>query len=172
MMISWPTSASQLVGPHGTRETVSKGYGDWLFWLEGQNHLDPAAAPEDRCSPADLLAYVQSLQARVSPATVAHRVIALERALCALAPHSDRSHLRRLINNLPKQGVTSRKRARLQEPADLVELGVKLMRGAEQGVHNDARKNACVYRDGLRSRSWPCALCAARTSRKWACSTI
>ena len=34
-----------------TRETVSKGYGDWLFWLEGQNHLDPAAAPEDRCSP-------------------------------------------------------------------------------------------------------------------------
>ena len=30
-----------------------------------------------------------------------------------------------------------------------MELGVKLMRGAEQGVHNDARKNACVYRDGL-----------------------
>ena len=132
-----------------TRETVLKGYGDWLFWLDGQNLLDPAIVPEDRCSPANLLTYVQSLQARVSPGTVAHRVIALERALCALAPHSDRSHLRRLINNLPKQGVTSRKRARLQEPADLVELGMKLMRGAEQSVHNDARKNACVYRDGL-----------------------
>lgn len=132
-----------------TRETVSRSYGDWLFWLESQLSLDPAQAPQDRCSPPKLLAYVQSMQARVSPATVAHRVIALERALCALVPGSDRSHLRRVINNLPKQGVTSRKRTRLQDPADLVELGLKLMQNAERGVHRSARKNSCVYRDGL-----------------------
>jgi integrase/recombinase XerD len=95
------------------------------------------------------LAYVRSMQDALSPATVANRVIALERALCALVPGSDRSHLRSLINNLPRQGVHSRKRARLQEPADLVELGLRLIRDAERGVHKNARKNACVYRDGL-----------------------
>ncbi len=34
-------------------------------------------------------------------------------------------------------------------PAELVELGLKLMRNADRGVHKSTRKNACVYRDGL-----------------------
>ena len=132
-----------------TRETVCNGYGRWLFWMESQALLDPTEPPEQRCSPPKLRAYIQSMQAVVSPATVAHRVIAVERALCALVPRSDRLHLRSLINNLPKQGKTSCKRARLQEPAELVKLGLTLMQDAEQGSHKNARKNACVYRNGL-----------------------
>jgi integrase len=131
-----------------TRETVCKGYGDWLFWLKSQCLLDPAESPDARCSPSRLLAYVEAMRG-LSPATIANRVIALERALCALLPRSNRSQLRTLINNLPKRGVTSRKRARLQDPADLLELGLKLMRDAERGVDKNTRKNACTYRDGL-----------------------
>src|SRR3990170_1527733 len=81
-----------------TRETVCNGYGHWLFWLESQALLDPTESPGHRCSPPKLLAYVQSMQG-LSPVTVASRVIALERAVCALTPGSDRSHLRILINN-------------------------------------------------------------------------
>jgi integrase/recombinase XerD len=131
-----------------TRQTVSNGYGHWLFWLNRQGLLDVAEPPDNRCSPDRLLAYVRGMRG-LSPATVANRTIALERALCAVAPGSDRSYLRTLINNLPKQRETSHKRVRLQEPADLVELGLKLMNDAEQGVHRSARKNSCVYRDGL-----------------------
>lgn len=132
-----------------TRETVREGYGHWLFWLKTHGLLDDAKSPDLRCSPARLLAYLQTMQEDLSRATIANRVIALERALCALVPRSDRSPLRTLINNLPKQGAISHKRAKLQEPADLVELGLKLMNDAERGVHTSARKNACVYRDGL-----------------------
>jgi integrase len=131
-----------------TCETVCKGYGNWLFWLKRQGLLDPAQSPDARCSSSRLSAYVQAMQA-LSPATVANRVIALERALCVLVPRSDRSSLRTLINNLPKQRTMNRKRARLQDPAVLVELGLKFMQAAERGIHKNARKNACLYRDGL-----------------------
>jgi len=131
-----------------TCETVREGYGHWLFWLKTHSLLDAAEPPDLRCSPARMSAYVRSMQG-LSPATVANRVIALERALCALVAGSDRSHLRTLINNLPKQTQTSHKRARLQDPAELMELGLKLMLDAERGLHKNARKNACVYRDGL-----------------------
>jgi hypothetical protein len=50
-----------------TRETVSKGYGNWLFWLKSQGLLDAAEFPDTRCSPTRLLAYVQSMQG-LSPA--------------------------------------------------------------------------------------------------------
>jgi integrase len=66
-----------------------------------------------------------------------------------MVPDSDRSDLRRLINRLPKQAMSSHKRARLQDPAALVELGLKLMQNAELRVHKNARKNACIYRDGI-----------------------
>ena len=113
---------------------MREGYGHWLFWLKTNGLLEATEAPDLRCSPARLLAYVRSMQEALSRATVLNRVIALERALCAMVPNSDRSHLRTLINNLPKQGQTSHKRVRLQEPADIVELGLKLMRDAERGV--------------------------------------
>ncbi len=132
-----------------TRETVREGYGHWLSWLKTHDLLDPAEPLSLRCSPARLLAYVRSMQEGLSRATVLNRVIALERALCVMIPDSDRSHLRRFINRLPKQAMTSHKRARLQDPAALVELGLKLMRDAERGAHKNIRKNACVYRDGL-----------------------
>jgi integrase/recombinase XerD len=132
-----------------TRETVREGYGHWLFWLNTQGLLEPTEPPSLRCSPARILAYVRSMQEGLSRATVLNRVIALERALCVMVPDSERSHLRKLINRLPKRAMTSHKRARLQDPAALVELGLKLMQDAELGVHKNARKNACVYRDGL-----------------------
>jgi hypothetical protein len=132
-----------------TRETVREGYGHWLFWLKTQGLLDSNQSPDLRCSPPRLLDYIRSMQKDLSRATVLNRVIALERALCAMAPHSDRLHLRTLINRLPKQRMTSHKRARLQDPAALLELGLTLMQDAERGVHKNPRKNACVYRDGL-----------------------
>jgi hypothetical protein len=137
------------VGHRVLAKRSSRDTGHWLFSLKTQGLLDTTESPDSRCSPVRLLAYVRSMQDALSPATLSNRVIALERALCALVPGSDRSHLRSLVNNLPRQSVSSRKRARLQEPADLVGLGLRIMRDAERGVHKNARKNACVYRDGL-----------------------
>jgi integrase/recombinase XerD len=117
--------------------------------------------PEVRWTADRLRAYVADLQARVKPATVQNRVLALERALAVLAPHSDRSLLRRTIRSLDHTPDRARKRVRLQDSDRLVELGFKLMADAEARVHKNARKNAAVYRDGLQI-----ALLASRSIRR------
>jgi integrase len=101
------------------------------------------------------------MKACLSPSTVAKRIISLERALAVISPASDRSTLRAVIRNLSALPVTTHKRARLQDPADLVELGFDLMAAAETHIRPQARKNALLYRDGLQI-----ALLALRPFRK------
>ena len=132
-----------------------------MAWLAQNDSLIADTVPEARWNADRLQAYIADLQARVRPATVHNRVLALERTLAVLAPHSDRSMLRRAIRSLKYAPDGARKRVRLQDSARLVELGFKLMADADAGVHKNARKNAAVYRDGFQI-----ALLASRSTRK------
>ncbi|MGE3703173.1 MAG: tyrosine-type recombinase/integrase [Hyphomicrobiaceae bacterium] len=146
---------------------MAEGYGYALAWLAQHGSLIADTPPEARWTADTVQAYIANLQARVRPATVHNRVLNLERALAVLAPHSDRSMLRRAIRSLDCTPDRAGKRVRLQDSDRLVELGFKLMADAEAGVHKNARKNAAVYRDGLQI-----ALLALRSTRKGNFSSI
>lgn len=132
-----------------TVETVAQGYGYALGWLDRRGHLCAQQAPAARWTSDVLRSYVTDIKAHLSPATVVNRIISLERALAVISPASDRSILRAVIRNLSVLPDTSHKRVRLQDPANLVELGRNLMAAAEARTRSGVRKNASLYRDGL-----------------------
>ncbi|MFO1171724.1 MAG: site-specific integrase [Hyphomicrobiaceae bacterium] len=144
-----------------TVETIAEDYGDALRWLDQQGQLRGQHDPAARWTSDVLRSYVSSMTACLSPTTVAKRIISLERALAVISPASDRSALRAAIRNLRAAPVTTRKRARLQDPADLVELGYNLMTAADNRIRPEVRKNASLFRDGLQI-----ALLALRPFRK------
>jgi site-specific recombinase XerD len=66
-----------------------------------------------------------------------------------MAPQFDRGFLRAAVNRLPRGSDPSRKRALLQESAALVDLGVMLMRRADEAMIADVRRNASQFRDAF-----------------------
>lgn len=132
-----------------TQATVAEAYGYALAWLSKQMPIDNLEAPTLRWRPPLLRSYIEDLRGRVRPATVVNRVLNLERALAVVDPTGDRAHVKRTVRRLGTPPADPRKRGRLQNTADLVDLGFTLMRCAEDGFHSNTRKNAAVYRDGL-----------------------
>ena len=126
-----------------TVQTVIEAYGYALGWLAKHDCLDPAAMPTARWTPDRLRRYIEDLQGRVRPATVLHRVLSLERALAALEARSDRCMFRLAIRRLPSHADQTKKRARLQEPARLVELGFQLMAEAEGRPAQERPQKRC-----------------------------
>ena len=110
MMISWPTSASRLRwAPRTPRNGLQGIWRLAAFRSRARTMSIPRQRLTTDARPLNLLAYVQSLQARVSPAAVARRGDRARARVCALAPRSDRSHLRQPHRpDLPQRGVTSR----------------------------------------------------------------
>ncbi len=141
---------------------VEDGYGRALYWLSHNDLLDPDQPAGERWTANRLRSYLASLRARnLSPVTVRGRFTALERALAVIAPRSDRGPLQSAIAKLCVTPDQHHKRLRLQDPAQLVELGHKLMAEAETGLRPHPRMDAAVFRDGLQI-----ALLALRPLRK------
>ena len=133
-----------------TVESYEFAYGRWLGWLKETNQLDPGLPPGARVNRDRLRSYIGTLQSTNKPATVFGRVVGLERALAVIAPEFDRGLLRVAIKKLPRASDPARKRARLQESAALVDLGITLMRRAEQATSTmNARWNAAQFRDAF-----------------------
>jgi integrase len=91
----------------------------------------------------------QRLQLARSAATIMLRVLALERVLAVLAPASNRQFLRTIVKNLPEGRDASAKRARLQETAVLMDLGIRLMRSIDESSLPPTRQRTTIFRDGL-----------------------
>lgn len=136
-------------------------YGYALGWLNRARRLHHELEPAARWPSKAVRGYLADMQTRLSSATVLNRVLSLERALAVIAPESDRAMLRALVRRLPGGQATSKKRRRLRDPAQLVELGMRLMAAAEACHYANLHKNATVYRDGLQI-----ALLALRPFRK------
>lgn len=149
-----PKSLLDATGPASrwrahTKIISADGYGRALAWLARSHFLDLNASPDLRWSMCRIEAYVAWMQDRVSSATVKMRLVALERALAAMLPRSNRELLKIAISRIPVHPDYARKRKRLQEPARLVDLGLRLMEEAERGPNTSVRKNAAQYRAGL-----------------------
>jgi integrase/recombinase XerD len=129
-----------------TRWVVANGYGLWLTWLAEHGWLEPQQPPVARITKERVAAYVAALQPGRSPFSVQSRVQQLGNALRAMAPADDWRWILRAAGRLRSRAVSVRnKRARLQSPARLAELGEQLMAQAE----GNTTAAAMAYRDGL-----------------------
>ncbi len=132
-----------------TRSKVMSSYGRCLTHLVRQGRLDRSAGPSERLDPDILKAYIAELRAQVSPVTLAQRITDLHEALRVMVPGMDLDFLRRIYRRLAARAEPSRdKRARVVDPRDLLDLGIRLMDDMALTAGID-RAAPCWYRDGL-----------------------
>lgn len=127
---------------------VGRAYATYFNWLGLTGQLRTDELPEQRFTPERIDAYCRYLEAGVKPTTVRSQLTDLVRALSVLAPRLDVSFIRRRSSCYPKRGDPLAKRARLQEQAALLQLGLDLMEEAENTAA-PTRRDAVRYRDGL-----------------------
>lgn len=132
-----------------TIDLVFENYRSFLGWLASSGSFCATDGAEHRIISKNVVGYIAAMRARKNcDATISLRIVSLDRVLAVMAPTIDRKWLRSIINKLPSRGDFSRKRARLQETAVLVDLGMDLMRSATNSGRLTAQK-ATIYRDGL-----------------------
>ena len=133
-----------------TIELIWGNYASWLGWLQASGYYDPLGRPETRITFDRVIGFIHAMRDRKNAAaTIYLRVLALDRVMVVLAPEADRAFLRLILRRLSKGGDVAAKRARLQETAALVDLGVQLMESVEVQKANPTRSAATLYRDGL-----------------------
>jgi site-specific recombinase XerD len=133
-----------------TQRKRQHSYGRWLTWLDAIGELDSAVPPGDRVTQARVVEYVAALKASCAPYTLVNRIQDLHATLRMLAPRDDWRWLARLDATLWTCATSVRdKRQRLRSAAELVQLGMQLMREAEAAADWSPRKQAVQYRDGL-----------------------
>jgi integrase len=151
------TGPSGILGDDGPaanwrRATIELNWRVYLLWLGWLLACDLFKAQDQtalRFSPDHVIAFIEDMRRRGNgAATILLRVLALERVMAVLAPDSDRRFLRTIIRNLPEARTAAAKRARLQETAVLVDLGIGLMRSVDGGTRL-TRQIITAYRDGL-----------------------
>jgi integrase len=133
-----------------TTELIWGNYASWLGWLHASGCYDSLEMPEARITFDRVVRFIDAMRGRGNAAaTIYLRVLALERVLAVLAPEADRAFLRLILRKLSKGGDVATKRARLQETAALVDLGIRLMESVCALKTSPTRSQAALYRDGL-----------------------
>lgn len=133
-----------------SRRSVAQAYGRWLTFLQARGSLDPDAGPADRPTRARVEAYVDLLEASLSPVTVAGRLRDLVEALRVMDPEAELAWLRRAQRRLTVRARPVRdKTTRLRPARELYRLGLSLMDRARQDTATRPRWQSARYRDGL-----------------------
>lgn len=120
----------------------------WLHW-NGRYREDMHLV--DYVTPETAKAYVADMQEfGLAPPTIANRLDGLHAAMAVLVPKRDRTWLMLGINRLRALPSDRRHtRERMQHTADVVALGMDLMRKAEDGEGLCDLRRATLFRDGL-----------------------
>jgi len=133
-----------------TRCMIENGYGRWLSWLHNNGLLNPCQTPDKRITVERVAAYVAELTAFTAPFSVQSRVQQLGNALRAMCPQGNWSWVLRGADRIRARAIPARnKRARLQSPDRLVQLGVQIMAEVDASTPGRAMWRAADYRDGL-----------------------
>lgn len=140
----------------GTRRFTAVSYGVWLAWLDSQGLLDPGMPPADRATVERVRAYLSAMtSAGLADNTRAGRLQGLADALRVMTPRADISFISRGAGNIRKTAKRSRNIAAQMRPAqDALDLGLELLRAAEQPTGMVPWKKAILYRDGLLIALW------------------
>jgi integrase/recombinase XerD len=131
-----------------TRRRVERGYGAFLTWLTREQRLDPGGDPASRITRENVEAFTKAQLALNAARSVITRLDALALFVRAIGLEGDYTYLAHLQRQLRFQVSDGRGKAqRLRHAADLLELGLELMRSALE-ARGRVRK-AIRYRDGL-----------------------
>ncbi len=133
-----------------TRRKYLGSYGRWLAFLKVGGWLDPDAPFCSRARPDWIAAYVETLQARISPLSVWSYMSDLHNIFYRLAPGCDWSWLREIVNRLhlnvgPRRNITNR----LRSIGEIFVAGIAEMDRAEGFGPQALLRDSVHYRDGL-----------------------
>lgn len=131
------------------RRIVEQAYGQWLSWLARNGLLNANDLPGIRVGPDRVKLFIEELQARISPMSVAMMVGALKCMLDILAPEASLTWLSAWSINLKKDARPQRNRfEHIVPPAALMDLGLSLLRAAEEDK-GESHLVSTMARDGL-----------------------
>lgn len=118
----------------GTREVLTRTYGQFLMFLDLRGELDRAASPATRATPERVGAWLNSLKPRLRATAVRRMLIGLSIILAKMVPDRDWSWIRRHpARPSPAEVRASRKPIDTFDPAQLeVALRARIARCAEQ----------------------------------------
>lgn len=132
-----------------SRRTVCFGYRRWLGYVHTQDIDAICLRPADRVTKGRVSAYVESLQASISPAGTHNYVKHLYDAVRVMAPEQDWDWLARTAWSLGRVVPPRSKRHLVVSAHELVDLGLQLMDEAQVGDRGHMLQRALRYRDGL-----------------------
>jgi hypothetical protein len=133
-----------------SRELFARCYGGWLCWLMEAGHFDPKQSPADRVTKANLVAFLAARRhLGNSYRTLENYATSLRHIMRVLAPERDWRWMLPLIDNLKRAQPTKRVLGKLPTVFELFELGLALMKHAENDTERTIRDRAFNHRDGL-----------------------
>jgi integrase/recombinase XerD len=134
---------------HDRRRKIEEAYGQYLAWLSKNDLLNPNLSPAQLITRELLEEYVQYLNGRVAPVTVAINICYITAMMEAIEPTEDWRWLGRVGQHLKGTAQSKRDKRRAVVPAkDLFDLGVHLMRQADTS-ETCTLSAAIRFRDGL-----------------------
>ncbi len=91
---------------HATKVRYRQSYGAWLAFLTAHARLNADTAPAGRVTRDNVLAYIEHLRARdLASGTVATYLQAIHNTLWAIAPETDWSWLKQIVNFLVRNAA-------------------------------------------------------------------
>jgi site-specific recombinase XerC len=131
-----------------TRQTNAQHYGRWLGYLLWHGILDPAAAPADRVTRAEVRRYNRHLEAFVAPRTRLSMLVGLKVTMQAMAPEHSWRWLQDACNRVQINAKSSKdKRARMRPTAEIFDKALAELECLP--ATNLSIKQALAYRDAL-----------------------
>lgn len=136
---------------HDTKIRYRQAYGAWLAFRAAQGGLDSDAAPAGRVTRENLLAYIEHLRARdLASRTVATYLQAIHNTLWAIAPETDWSWLKQIVNFLLRNAAPAQiDQSRIHPIDEVYAAALKLMDRAERMTPKRPFHDSIWFRDGL-----------------------
>lgn len=132
------------------RRMIEQSYGRWLSWLEKRGQLDRTCMPGQHITQSLFSEFLHETAQSRAPYTVTILAGRVKAILSVIAPHGDWGWLGTIYRNLKRAQVPVReKHTRLVEAAALFELGLQLLRDAEQQLSANRHATLLQARDGL-----------------------
>ncbi len=136
-----------------TKMQVQKGYGKWIFHLEGEGILLGAdeQRPSQRLNLIVLRSYIKRLESQgLASQTIASRVTDLVEAIRVMEPKSDLITIKKLAVHMQKRASPSRKKhIRIRPPGEIWQACLSFMHQLASETSSPSISRASNYRDSL-----------------------
>jgi integrase/recombinase XerD len=133
-----------------SKEVFVRYYGIWLAWLKSRGELDPVHDPGARVTRQRLTEYLKAQRdLGVGAKTLVNQAVSLRHMFGALAPGQEWTWMLPMIGKLKTAVTVAKNHSDLPSIRELFELGLYLMRFAEERREGSSKQRAIMFRNGL-----------------------